>query len=424
MAKYNPDLAAQAREALKNPAYRDALNMISASEGTYNQGASGYNVRFGGNTFNSYAEHPNVQTSYRDRNGNMIPSTAAGRYQFLKSTWDDYATKLGLKDFSPESQDLAAIALMIERGAGPAIEKGDLNGIVSKLNNTWTSLPGSSIGSQHHGLRNPAFITGAYNQSRASHGATPVSFAWSGTTYNDADIPQGYGGRSQVQIPSFTENLLNSLGLNYQQGDFLRGVMSDILGKNYGADPNNIAPSSTLALSADPILSRANTQTLLNRLYNTDPNVSYGMGYSNGIRPTIMRTNPNTGAQQTLLEFPNGIYIDSETGERFSADGTPFVQEAVPVYVAPTESTQEVELVDDLGSVSSPSQGASTALVQPLTSGVGAPSEGAATIQPQTAVSVEPVETYLARQNVQPFNDLDMYSDNTRSIIRQMFRNA
>ena len=43
-------------------------------------------------------------------------TTAAGRYQFLKGTWDGAARQYGLKDFSPQNQDIAALALMAQNG--------------------------------------------------------------------------------------------------------------------------------------------------------------------------------------------------------------------------------------------------------------------------------------------------------------------
>lgn len=66
-----------------------------------------YNVITGGGRFDDYTKHPNivgVVTEYG-------PSTAAGKYQFTKSTWDDISKKLDLKDFSPDSQRVAALYL-------------------------------------------------------------------------------------------------------------------------------------------------------------------------------------------------------------------------------------------------------------------------------------------------------------------------
>jgi muramidase (phage lysozyme) len=60
--------------------------------------------------FTSYVDHPRKLISLPKLG---IKSSAAGRYQFLLSTWDDLHTRLGtrvLPDFSPESQDRACRA--------------------------------------------------------------------------------------------------------------------------------------------------------------------------------------------------------------------------------------------------------------------------------------------------------------------------
>ena len=74
---------------------RALLDTIAGTE------SPGYNVLNGGERFTSFADHPR-------RKGAGGTTTAAGRYQFVKATWDRAATALNLKDFSPESQDKAA----------------------------------------------------------------------------------------------------------------------------------------------------------------------------------------------------------------------------------------------------------------------------------------------------------------------------
>ena len=46
-----------------------------------------------------------------------LKSTGAGRYQLLSRWWDAYHKQLGLKDFSPKSQDAVALQQIKERGA-------------------------------------------------------------------------------------------------------------------------------------------------------------------------------------------------------------------------------------------------------------------------------------------------------------------
>ena len=86
------------------PAERGLLNTIAARES-----GGRYNVRYtpgGGATFDDYSRHPGIYEEGPDG-----PSSAAGRYQFILSTWNSIAKDLGLTDFSPASQDRAALYL-------------------------------------------------------------------------------------------------------------------------------------------------------------------------------------------------------------------------------------------------------------------------------------------------------------------------
>ena len=65
-----------------------------------------------------------LRTDYSDhpRNLSLKPKTQInrrGRYQLLSRWWDAYRKQLGLKDFSPKSQDAVALQQIKERGALP-----------------------------------------------------------------------------------------------------------------------------------------------------------------------------------------------------------------------------------------------------------------------------------------------------------------
>ena len=93
---------------------RAFLAVIRAGEGTAD--ADGYRRHYGGSHFDSYADHPRkVITAGR------WTSSAAGAYQFLSRTWDECAKALALPDFSPASQDLAAVFLI--RMVGKNLDK-------------------------------------------------------------------------------------------------------------------------------------------------------------------------------------------------------------------------------------------------------------------------------------------------------------
>src|SRR5512139_514782 len=104
---------------------RAFLALIRFCEGT--SGENGYRTIVGGDLFTDFSDHPRVLKSGVFASGTPWKSTAAGAYQFLSSTWDECKAALDLKDFSPDSQDKAAVFLIQRRGALHSVEEGNLD---------------------------------------------------------------------------------------------------------------------------------------------------------------------------------------------------------------------------------------------------------------------------------------------------------
>lgn len=118
------------------------LDAIASAEGT----GGDYNIIVGGQKFEGYEEHPNI-VGLVTKAG---PSTAAGKYQITKQTWD-YLKKSykDLGDFSPQNQDKAAFYLAKERykqntPGGRDLEAdlaaGNTQFLRSALQKTWTGI--------------------------------------------------------------------------------------------------------------------------------------------------------------------------------------------------------------------------------------------------------------------------------------------
>lgn len=134
---------------MTNSNLRAFLDMIAVSEGTYGRGDNGYNILVGGGTFGSYMAHPR-QRVWIASIGNY--STAAGRYQIIWPTWQGLQSKLGLTDFSPASQDAAAVELIREHGALSDVYAGNIASAISKCRTVWASLPGAGYGQHENAL--------------------------------------------------------------------------------------------------------------------------------------------------------------------------------------------------------------------------------------------------------------------------------
>lgn len=138
-------MSEQLEQYLENPNVQAFLAMIRDAEGT-NQTGNPYQTRFGGKVDENLdlSKYPTFEyKKFKQTDGKTNVSGAVGAYQFITKTWANLAKQYGFKDFSPKTQDLAAIALLQQNGALPLILKGDFAGATKKSNRTWASLPGS-----------------------------------------------------------------------------------------------------------------------------------------------------------------------------------------------------------------------------------------------------------------------------------------
>ncbi len=145
---------------------------IRHAEGT--AGPDGYRTMFGGALFDGWADHPRRAVQFTDRAGRRLWTSAAGAYQFMAvspteggrttavNTWDRLKYKLALPDFSPASQDRAAVALIDEAGALMDVRAGRFAVAVDKVRRIWASLPGAGY---QQGERSLAWLQEKYEES-------------------------------------------------------------------------------------------------------------------------------------------------------------------------------------------------------------------------------------------------------------------
>jgi muramidase (phage lysozyme) len=140
------ELRQRYEQLLQRPEVRSLLNTIRYAEGT--PGEAGYQTMFGGGKFDTSKgwKHPDKVIS-----SGGYDSAAAGAYQIMPGTWQGTSKALGLPDFSPKSQDLAALYLIDKkRGALNPFLKGEKFGtVLNKLAPEWAALPTSGGGSYY-----------------------------------------------------------------------------------------------------------------------------------------------------------------------------------------------------------------------------------------------------------------------------------
>ena len=119
------------------PRIRAFLDTISVTEGT--EGPQGYYRQYTGTHFSSFEKHPR-EMRCAPSNGKELCSDAAGRYQFLSTSWDLFGPQVGAKNFSPTYQDRVAIELIRDKDALEDIEQGRIEEAFRKLYMVWPSF--------------------------------------------------------------------------------------------------------------------------------------------------------------------------------------------------------------------------------------------------------------------------------------------
>jgi len=123
------------KEYLKNKNVKAFISSIAKAEG------GDYDLKYGGVKgkkndpwkFSDYTTHPGA--------GSDGKTTAAGMYQINNGTWAEMGGKMGLSDFSPDTQDLLAVEILRTVGVIDKIVDGNIDPALSAASRRWAALP-------------------------------------------------------------------------------------------------------------------------------------------------------------------------------------------------------------------------------------------------------------------------------------------
>jgi muramidase (phage lysozyme) len=135
-----------------DPYIRALMRTISASEANF---IKPYNVIYGGKYVSDLSNHPNLCVKIVRGPNQGKCTTAAGRYQFLNTTWDEKAPlyhpnpnrffKWVKYSFEPEYQDAVVYNWLKDSQVwgtdiSELLKQGKINEVLKLLSPTWTSL--------------------------------------------------------------------------------------------------------------------------------------------------------------------------------------------------------------------------------------------------------------------------------------------
>ncbi len=136
-----------------DPHIRALMRTISASESNMDKP---YHLLYGGQTVHELSRHPDTCVPIEVGPNVGDCTTAAGRYQFLTTTWQEKAQQYHpyppgwfefwqAYDFSPEAQDVVVYRWLSDPAAwgtdiAQQLEDGEIDQVLQLLSGTWTSL--------------------------------------------------------------------------------------------------------------------------------------------------------------------------------------------------------------------------------------------------------------------------------------------
>ncbi|MFW2086518.1 hypothetical protein [Acinetobacter baumannii] len=198
---------------LGSPNVQKMLDLIANAEGVQH----GYNTLFGNERFDDLSRHPNISKEFTQTDGKKNRTNAAGRYQFMKDTWDDVSKQLGLKDFSPKNQDIAAVALLARNGALPSVLKGDLKTAVQKSGSTWASLPSSPYAQPKRSWKDLGISNPAREDYQSQASKIVAAYKQKQKEQETKAQPQVDAGRAQRIVEAYQKAQMNNAA-NQPQG--------------------------------------------------------------------------------------------------------------------------------------------------------------------------------------------------------------
>ncbi|MGX0890939.1 muramidase (phage lysozyme) [Pseudomonas sp. ADAK2 TE3594] len=158
---------AENEEYLKDKNVKAFLVAIAESEGGSYHAKYGYGwapgFQSGKWTFTDESTHPGA--------GYGGKTTASGMYQITIATWREYAGKMGLTDFTPNTQDLIAVDILRTLGVIDKIKAGDIPGAMPKAATRWAALP-EGPGKKNHYPPQPYAEYPKFLESYKSAGGT------------------------------------------------------------------------------------------------------------------------------------------------------------------------------------------------------------------------------------------------------------
>lgn len=211
-------------EAVQDPNVRAFLDVLALHES-----GGRYNVSVGGATFSDMSKHPEMYRADLD-------SDAAGRYQFISTTYKPIAARLGIKDFSAQSQDLVAVQYLKDLGVLDEIQSGDpakIQSAVDRLKGSkWTGLKKYRSGQavKYFEQRKSAYQSGSIQTSGSANISVGERAGYSksrGRVHAGRDIAAAHG--TGLTVPS--ASVITDKGIDGGYGHFI--VFKDASGMEH-----------------------------------------------------------------------------------------------------------------------------------------------------------------------------------------------